>query len=63
MNVTAKDNALISETAYSWRYPLPFAFRHGHKGDNENRPRKRPFQGKTLFSDARQPQAGNRIRL
>ena len=27
MNVTAKDNALISETAYSWRYPLPFAFR------------------------------------
>ncbi len=27
MNVTAKDNALISETAYSWRYSLPFAFR------------------------------------
>ena len=27
MNVTAKDSALISETAYSWRYPLPFAFR------------------------------------
>ncbi|MDP3432626.1 MAG: hypothetical protein Q8T04_06645 [Bacteroidota bacterium] len=27
MNVTAKDNALISETAYSCRYPLPFAFR------------------------------------
>ena len=27
MNVTAKDNALISKIAYSWRYPLPFAFR------------------------------------
>ncbi len=27
MNVTAKDNALIIEAAYSKRYPLPFAFR------------------------------------
>ncbi len=27
MNVTAKDIDLISETAYSQRYPLPFAFR------------------------------------
>ena len=26
MNVTAKDNALNSETAYSWQYPLPFGF-------------------------------------
>jgi hypothetical protein len=25
--VTTKDNALISETAYLQRYPLPFAFR------------------------------------
>jgi hypothetical protein len=27
MNVTAKDTAQISETTYSKRYPLPFAFR------------------------------------
>ena len=27
MNVTAKDIDLISETANSLRYPLPFAFR------------------------------------
>jgi len=27
MNVTAKNNALISETAYLKRYPLSFAFR------------------------------------
>ena len=27
MNVTAKNNALISETAYLKRYTLPFAFR------------------------------------
>jgi hypothetical protein len=27
MNVTAKDNAFISRTAYSELYPLPFAFR------------------------------------
>ena len=27
MNVTAKDIALNSKTAYSWQYPLPFAFR------------------------------------
>ena len=27
MNMTAKDNALIIEAAYSKRYPLPFAFR------------------------------------
>jgi hypothetical protein len=46
MNVTAKDNTIISETAYFKRYSLPLG--NGQKGDKENRPRDF-FQGKTLF--------------
>jgi len=39
INVTEKDNALISETAYSQSYPLPFPARAGgaFKQRTENR--------------------------
>jgi hypothetical protein len=57
MNVTTKNNALLSETAYPKRYSLPPIFigagclplGFGQRGDKENRPRAGFFQGKTLF--------------
>lgn len=56
-----KDKALIIETAHSQHYPLPLALANGHKGDTENRPRKKLFQGKIHLSDACLRLAGDSI--
>ncbi len=45
----AKDNTRISELAYSGYILCRLPLGNGHKGDNENRPRKKVFKALINF--------------